>query len=78
VEMYQPVGTDPQSPHDRDEVYVVTRGAALFFDGTARREVGPGAFLFVAAGQVHRFEDISADFACWVFFYGPAGGEDAG
>jgi hypothetical protein len=31
--------------------------------------------LFVAAGQTHRFEDFSDDFAVWVFFYGPDGGE---
>jgi hypothetical protein len=31
--------------------------------------------VFVAAGQVHRFEDFSSDFAVWVAFYGPDGGE---
>ena len=75
VELYSPKGDDPQLPHDRDEVYVVARGAGTFFDGAARHAVGPGTFLFVAAGQVHRFEDFSADFAVWVFFYGPSGGE---
>lgn len=75
VEMYQPVGHDLQTPHDRDEVYVVTRGHGSFFDGTSRRAVAPGDFLFVAAGQTHRFEDFSDDFAVWVFFYGPSGGE---
>ena len=29
----------------------------------------------LAAGVEHRFEDFSADFATWVFFYGPEGGE---
>lgn len=75
VEMYQPVGTDPQKPHDRDEVYVVARGTAVFFDGVGRHDVETGSFIFVAATQLHRFESFSADFACWVFFYGPAGGE---
>lgn len=75
VELYTPVGHDPQKPHDRDEVYVVARGTGQFFDGTTNREVEPGSFLFVAAGQPHRFEDFSPDFAVWVFFYGPAGGE---
>jgi hypothetical protein len=78
VELYTPRGHDPQTPHDRDEVYVVARGTGRFFDGTGRRAVGPGTFIFVAAGQVHRFEDFSADFAVWVFFYGPKGGEAAG
>jgi len=75
VELYTPRGHDPQEPHDRDEIYVVARGRGFFFDGTERREVAPGSFLFVAAGQPHRFEDFSADFAVWVFFYGPRGGE---
>jgi hypothetical protein len=47
----------------------------MFFDATQRRRVEPGSFLFVAAGQIHRFEDFSDDFAVWVFFYGPKGGE---
>lgn len=75
VEMYQPVGSDPQKPHDRDEVYVVARGSGTFFNGIERRPVQPGSFMFVAAGQPHQFEEFSADFAVWVFFYGPPGGE---
>jgi mannose-6-phosphate isomerase-like protein (cupin superfamily) len=75
VELYTPAGSDPQKPHTRDEIYVVARGTGVFFDGADRHRVEAGAFLFVAAGQPHRFEDVSADFAVWVFFYGPAGGE---
>lgn len=75
VLLYEPRGRDPQKPHDRDEVYVVARGRAVFFDGEQRHRVEPGSFLFVAAGHAHRFEEISDDFAVWVFFYGPKGGE---
>ncbi|HWB03803.1 MAG TPA: cupin domain-containing protein [Verrucomicrobiales bacterium] len=75
VELYTPQGHDPQKPHTRDEIYFVTRGSGRFFDGTARHTVEPGAFLFVPAGQVHRFEDFSEDFTVWVAFYGPEGGE---
>jgi mannose-6-phosphate isomerase-like protein (cupin superfamily) len=78
VEMYTPVGADPQTPHTRDEVYVIARGVGLFFNGRERREVQPGSFIFVPAGQEHRFESFSPDFAVWVFFYGPVGGEAAG
>lgn len=77
VELYTPVGHDPQKPHSRDEIYFVTRGKGLFFDGERRHSVEAGAFLFVPAGQVHRFEDFSADFVVWVVFYGPQGGEAA-
>jgi hypothetical protein len=31
--------------------------------------------LFVPAGHEHRFEDFTPDFATWVIFYGPDGGE---
>lgn len=75
VELYTPFGHDPQKPHTRDEVYFVTRGKGFFFDGERRHSVEAGSFLFVAAGQVHRFEDFSSDFAVWVVFYGPEGGE---
>ena len=70
VEMYTPQGVDSQTPHDRDEVYLVARGRAFFFDGVRRTPVEAGAFLFVPARQPHRFEDFSPDFATWVFFFG--------
>lgn len=75
VELYTPVGHDPQKPHTRDEIYFVTRGKGFFFDGKRRCPVEVGSFLFVAAGQVHRFDDFSSDFTVWVAFYGPEGGE---
>lgn len=58
-------------------VPVFARGTAVLYNGTTRRPLSPGAFAFVSAGQVHRFEDFSADFAVRVFFYGPDGGEAA-
>ena len=75
VEIYTPVGDDPQKPHSRDEVYLVTRGQGAFYDGKVLHRVEAGSFIFVAAGQVHRFENFSSDFAVWVMFYGPEGGE---
>jgi len=75
VELYTPVGQDRQKPHTRDEVYFVTRGRGLFFNGAKRHAVEAGSFLFVRAGQSHRFEDFSSDFVVWVVFYGPEGGE---
>ena len=74
-ELYRPRGSDRQRPHTRDEVYVVANGEGLFFDGNARHAVQSGSFIFVPAGQEHRFEQFSPDFAVWVFLYGPAGGE---
>jgi mannose-6-phosphate isomerase-like protein (cupin superfamily) len=78
VELYAPRGVDPQTPHRRDEVYVVVRGEGHFVNGGARYRFGPGDLLFVPAGVAHRFEDFSDDLAAWVVFYGPEGGEGAG
>lgn len=75
IGFYRPTGSDRQQPHDRDEVYVVASGTGVFVHGGERRPFEPGEALFVAAGVEHRFEDFSDDFATWVFFYGPKGGE---
>ena len=75
LEIYAPRGHDPQEPHDRDEIYVVISGSGTFLNGSQRHGFGPGDLLFVPAGTIHRFEDFSDDFATWVIFYGPPGGE---
>ena len=77
VEYYAPRGIDRQTPHTRDELYVIIAGQGTFQNGTVRHPFGPGDVLFVAAGVKHRFEGFSDDFATWVIFYGPEGGEDA-
>ena len=73
--LYAPRHVDLQTPHARDEVYVVASGTAEFFDGGGRREIGTGDFLFVPAFAPHRFASMSDDFSVWVLFYGPEGGE---
>ncbi len=75
VEIYAPRGKDPQTPHTRDEAYIVVQGKGVFFDGKDRLPFGPGDFLFVPAGVPHRFEDFSDDLCVWVLFFGPDGGE---
>lgn len=80
VKLYIPRGakgemTDPQTPHTRDELYVVARGAGVFFNGETRRKAEVGDLIFAPTGKAHRFEDFSEDFAVWVMFYGPDGGE---
>lgn len=75
VKLSQPVGPDSQTPHSRDEVYVVAQGKAEFVCDGSRQTVSPPDVLFVAAGTVHKFENFRDDFAVWVFFYGPEGGE---
>jgi mannose-6-phosphate isomerase-like protein (cupin superfamily) len=75
VEIYAPRGRDEQTPHTRDEVYVVIRGRGMYTSDAGRTPFGPGDFLFAPAGVEHRFEDFSNDLAVWVLFYGPEGGE---
>jgi mannose-6-phosphate isomerase-like protein (cupin superfamily) len=77
VELYAPTGTDPQSPHERDEVYFVISGSGDFVVNGERTRFGPGDALFVPAKTEHRFENFTPDFATWVAFYGPVGGEAA-
>lgn len=72
-----PFPEDPQTPHDQDELYIVARGSGTFVRGDKRVAVEPGDLLFVPAGVEHRFVDFSEDFAAWVVFYGPQGGEMA-
>jgi len=67
-------GSDPQSPHHEDEIYVVLSGRATFVgDDTGSVQVGPGTVIFVPAEEGHRFTDITEDLAVVVVF-GPAYG----
>ena len=75
VEIYQPVGKDHQTPHTRDEVYVVIAGSGTYFLEGTTMPFGPGDVLFAPAGAEHRFTEFTDDFSTWVFFYGPEGGE---
>ena len=75
AELYTPDKLDPQTPHSRDEMYVVASGNGEFFDGEKNIKIKEGSFIFVPAGVDHRFENFSNDLTVWVFFYGPEGGE---
>ena len=72
---YKPVGSDDQTPHDQDEIYIVQSGTGTFVRGDEKIAFEAGDALFVAAGVEHRFVDFSDDFATWVIFWGPTGGE---
>lgn len=89
---FAPGSHDPQEPHDRDEVYFIAVGTALFvrapltppfaedalpIGSEERVAVQPGDVLFVPAGTAHHFEACSTDFGCWSLFQGPEGGQPA-
>ena len=72
---YRPLGSDGQTPHEQDEIYVIHKGSGVFILGDERIAFAPGDALFVPAGVDHRFVEFSDDFATWVIFWGPPGGE---
>lgn len=79
---YAPRGRDEQTPHDQDELYIIVEGEGVFAIGEAessleRQPFRAGDVLFAPAGLVHRFENFSDDFATWVVFWGPKGGESS-
>ncbi|WP_175883461.1 cupin domain-containing protein [Burkholderia sp. BCC0044] len=75
VELYRPRIEDRQTPHLRDEVYVIAAGTSRFVVDGHVCDVAAGDALFVPAHAEHRFVGFSDDFSTWVFFYGPEGGE---
>ena len=74
VEVYQPVTTDHQKPHDRGECYFIIEGHGKFEMGDEIISFGPGDFLFAPAGLPHRFADFGDTMSTWVMFYDPNGG----
>lgn len=75
VGLYAPRERDPQTPHARDELYIVQCGTGEFVRAGERRRFAPGDVIFVPARMEHRFENFTNDFAAWVLFWGPEGGE---
>ena len=75
LEYYAPRGEDAQTPHAQDELYFIAAGSARFARDGEEVLCVAGDALFVPAGMEHRFSEMSGDFATWVVFYGPEGGE---
>ena len=75
IELYMPGKVDDQTPHRRDECYVIVEGTGNFeMDGEVV-SFQAGDFFFVPAGVEHRFQDYGETMKTWVIFYGPDGGE---
>jgi mannose-6-phosphate isomerase-like protein (cupin superfamily) len=70
VAIYRPGTVDDQTPHARDELYVIAGGSGEFLCGDKRETFAPGDAFFVEAGIEHRFENYSDDFSTWVIFFG--------
>ena len=61
-------GTDPQSPHREDEVYVVMSGRAAVTVGGEERPVAAGSVVYVPAGVEHRFHGVAEELVLLVLF----------
>ena len=70
VGLYKPEGSDGQTPHVRDEIYVIATGTGMFHCAGEGAAFASGDVFFVPAGTEHRFVDFSADFSTWVIFLG--------
>jgi mannose-6-phosphate isomerase-like protein (cupin superfamily) len=71
LSLYRPTEPDTQTPHARDEIYVVATGSGTFICEAERSAFRAGDAIFVAAGKPHRFEAFTPDFSVWVIFIGP-------
>ena len=75
IEYFAPQEVDTQTPHKQDEIYIIIKGHSKFVRDGERISCKKGDVIFVPAGMEHYFENFSDDFAVWVIFYGPDGGE---
>jgi mannose-6-phosphate isomerase-like protein (cupin superfamily) len=69
LEFFAPRGRDYQTPHEKDEFYIVISGNAVLIKENERISCKIGDAIFVPAGEEHHFEEISDDFAAWVIFF---------
>lgn len=75
LKYFAPKVIDTQTPHSQDELYIISSGSAEYTIEEKRVYCTKGDALFAPAGVPHRFENFTEDFATWVIFYGPEGGE---
>ena len=61
-------GSDPQSPHQEDEMYYVVRGKAQMKVGAESQPVGAGSVIFVEKRVEHRFYNVTEELVVLVFF----------
>ena len=60
--------TDPQTPHNEDEIYFVISGRARLQTGDETFPVEAGTIAFVPALEPHSFVDIDEDLEVLVVF----------
>ena len=60
--------TDPQRPHQEDEIYYVTSGRGMIHVGGEDRPVEAGSVVYVPPRVVHRFHSITEELRLLVVF----------
>ena len=69
VRYYSPKNNDIQTPHQKDEVYVIAKGSGTFVKGDEEKYFRTGDVIFVPKTEYHYFKNFTDDFATWVIFY---------
>ncbi|MYR35552.1 cupin domain-containing protein [Nocardiopsis alba] len=69
-------GPRPHIHHREDEAYYVLSGELEVLDGERTFIAGPGDFVFIPRGTVHRFKNVGVHTAKMVFLFTPAGFEE--
>jgi mannose-6-phosphate isomerase-like protein (cupin superfamily) len=69
IGFYRPIRFDKQTPHTRDELYIVAAGSGDFSCGGETQSFSTGDIFFVPAGVEHGFMKFTYDFATWVVFF---------
>ena len=69
LEFFAPRNKDYQTPHEKDEFYIIVSGSADLMKENETIACKSGDAVSVAAGEKHHFENISDDFATWVIFF---------
>ncbi len=67
----RPGQRDSPTTHDRDELYLVLRGAGVLRIGQDRHPVAPGDFWVIPGGTEHRFEDYHAELVVFYVLVAP-------
>jgi quercetin dioxygenase-like cupin family protein len=60
--------SDPQEPHQQDEMYYVLAGKARMQVGSEDQAIAEGSVIFVSANVDHRFHEVSEELTVLVFF----------
>ncbi|MCA9996942.1 MAG: cupin domain-containing protein [Anaerolineales bacterium] len=60
--------TDPQQPHNEDEVYYIVSGRGQIYVAGENQPVQAGSIVFVAAHDAHYFHSIEETLNILVFF----------